>query len=248
MRLVRGLTIVMGWSFVRLLLPALAFGGVLAPSVVALSAANEPSGGEVLLADDFDDPAAGVLPGRSPSPDRWTAGQADGEYRIVKIDPAASLWPRVPLPGRYEDSTVALDARIVRDTVPDTELRFITLLCRFGASGSYMFRVDPFTRSYRIVRYAPGELSGTTLLLDISPAILPDSATNRVEMTCAGDTISGRVNGVELGSVQDSTHREGRLLIGLWTIDVPGEARFDNLVVTAPSRALTEPESGGATE
>jgi hypothetical protein len=58
---------------------------------------------------------------------------------------------------------------------------------------------------------------------------------NRIELTCAGETIAVAVNGTEVARMQDGGHRAGRSWIGVESdpsrrhgVDV----RFDNLVVT----------------
>ncbi|HYR17243.1 MAG TPA: hypothetical protein VEQ67_23965, partial [Mycobacterium sp.] len=68
-------------------------------------------------------------------------------------------------------------------------------------------------------------------------ALLRNQVTNRIELSCVGPTISGRINGNEVVSAQDSAYRQGALFIAAGA-DAGGpptvEAHFRNLVVTGP--------------
>ena len=55
------------------------------------------------------------------------------------------------------------------------------------------------------------------------------------KLICARTTISARINGTEVASIQDNAFREGHMEIAAGTLaDVarPSEARFRNLIVT----------------
>ncbi len=67
--------------------------------------------------------------------------------------------------------------------------------------------------------------------------LLRNQVTNRIELSCIGSTISGRINGTEEVSAQDSAYRQGGLFIAAGA-DAGGppnvEAHFRNLVVSGP--------------
>ena len=84
-----------------------------------------------------------------------------------------------------------------------------------------------------------------------SSAIHADNQTNHLELVCNGTTITGRVNGVQVVSVQDSKYLSGLvwLTAGLFNEFLPAtsDARFDNLVIqpggSASTSAPAQPES-----
>lgn len=187
-----------------------------------------PRVGAVLLADDFNDPAAGYLPAASPdSPFR--IGYVDGEYEI-----AGTRGGFVALPGVFRDSSLSVDVRLVGDATR----RAIGVACRASEEGWYQVTVIPDTRSFSLAKFSLTG-SATTLIADqVSAAILRGNPVNRLELTCSGTTIAPSANGTPLGSVQDETYREGWYQVSvLATVPdlAPGEEvalRLDNLSVT----------------
>lgn len=197
------------------------------PPTPTLTPAPRP--GDILLTDNFNDPAAGFLPRASPDPARYLFGYVDGEYMIRRVDASYTGASAADLPGIYADASIALDARLVG--TPGNA--YVRVSCReqAGAESEYRFAVRPGTREFRIERRDRGT---TTALLDwrASGAIREGTQTNRLELSCVGNRISGGINGTEVGVVQDDTYRQGRIEIGLFASRSTAEARFDNLVVT----------------
>lgn len=185
--------------------------------------------GDVLLTDNFNDPAAGFLPRSSPDPARYLLGYADGEYMIRRVDASYTGASTADLPGIYGDASIAIDARLVG--TPGNA--YVRVSCReqAGTDSEYRLAVRPGSREFRLERRDRGR---ATALLDwrASPAIRDGNQTNRLELICAGDRITASINGVEVGSVADDTYKQGRMEIGLFSTGVTSEARFDNLVVT----------------
>lgn len=187
--------------------------------------------GPVLLSENFDDPARGVLPQSSSEPALWLVGYQNGEYVVSSVDPFRSGALGIRLPNTYTDAMLAVDARLTAGL----RAGYIALACRAGA-GHYRLTVHPDSRSFALARWDGGT---RVALVDwrVSPAIKEWSQTNRLELSCAGSTITARVNGVPLASVQDGTYREGGLWIGAGAFRDARElisARFDNLLVTRP--------------
>jgi len=65
-----------------------------------------------------------------------------------------------------------------------------------------------------------------------SASILRGNETNRVELRCAGSTISAAVNGVQVVSVSDSTYQTGGFAIVVAWTGSAADVRFENLVIT----------------
>jgi hypothetical protein len=100
----------------------------------------------------------------------------------------------------------------------------------------YNLVVFPDAQSFRLVRYDTGEPSSTAPR-QFSAAIRPDNAWNRLDLSCIGSTITASANGVELGTMQDDTHKRGSFFIVLGgpAYAMPhAEARLDNLVIYGP--------------
>jgi predicted dienelactone hydrolase len=196
--------------------------------------------GPILLRDDPTGAAAGRLPAESPDPARFAAGYADGTYEIALNGAAEGA--AVPLPGTYGDASIAVDAALV-DPSPDHHLQ---LACRARESGAqYTLDVRPAAGDFAIQRwlFIPSLIPWTTggqhlVLPKSSPAIRLGGATNRVELSCRGTTITARINGVTVASVSDNTLQEGRMVLAVrQSAGNAGPsarpiARFSNLVIT----------------
>lgn len=176
-------------------------------------------------------------------------GNVGGEYRIAIPQPAPGVrLHRMALPGRYADASVAVDGRVVATPAPagNTQQPLIALECRVQPDGSrYEITVQPAVGRFRLYRF-DGE-SSVTLVDGLSPAVPPSSAinrgeaVNRLELSCVGNTITASVNGTTVGTAMDDTYVEGEIRIhaGITMASQPGpmraaDARFSNLVVTAP--------------
>lgn len=205
-----------------------------APAPAAGPQTLPPSGGQprVIVNDPLADPAAGVLPG--PAADTATTRHAyeGGEYALRTVDPAAGEAVEVFLPSTYTDAALAITARIAGPSAG----RFVRIGCRDTAAGGYALTLNVETGGYRLIRWDGG--GPRTLREGTAPVLRPGGEGNRLELRCTGRTIAGSVNGVQVASVEDGTYTQGRLWIGAGSYDnAPAgivDARFSNLVVTAP--------------
>ena len=122
--------------------------------------------------------------------------------------------------------------------------------CRAGEEhNGYAFRVQPAPATFH---------SGDSMLMarsSWSAAMLPLSSTlpmrsNRIEIACSGDSISGALNGEAAISTSDNTVASGLFIGAVATApETPGTlfASFDNLEVSALSSSAEEEESVEAT-
>ncbi|HYU18842.1 MAG TPA: serine/threonine-protein kinase, partial [Chloroflexota bacterium] len=184
------------------------------------------------LFDDFKNPASGRLPASSSDPNSYALGYVDGEYMIRTIAPDA--FPIAFIPGTYTDTSLAVDARLVGSAAR----RYLALGCRrepnVATAGEYEFVVTPEDGMYMLARWDNGK---QTLIVpwQASAAIKRGTQANRLELSCAGTTVTVLANGTQLASVQDNTYRQGRLWIGAASFPdshLTVDARFDNLAVT----------------
>lgn len=183
--------------------------------------------GKVLLADNFDDPARGVLPKTSPEPSRYGLGYVGGEYQTKGVEAEAGRLVSVALPGQYTDTAVSMDVRLVGQA---SRVR-VFIACRSQGSNTptaYRLFLGPDTGLVQLIRRDPGV---DRYLGDrSSSAALRGAVTNHLELRCSGTHIAGLVNGVEVFAAEDRTYQKGEILIGM-RLENPGDARWDNLVV-----------------
>jgi hypothetical protein len=138
----------------------------------------------------------------------------------------------------YGDATIAVDARLVGDTADRT----IILLCRVtqasAAHSGYLFQINPSAGQSLLTKLDNGR-PATLVPWSPTAAIKAGVATNHLELDCLGNSITARVNGVEVFRVTDpAALPPGDVEIGVSRL-APGqgtaEARFSNLTV-GPSR------------
>lgn len=181
------------------------------------------------LADNFDDPVSGVLPTSSDRPSAYVRGYVAGEYQVQIVDPAFDPVAAAFIPGIYTNASIAVDARLVGASTS----RRLSVSCRRqpDADSAYRLTVSPDTGRFLLSRRD----TGTRVDLvswQSSPAIRRGNQTNRLELICVGTTISAKINGIELASVQDGTYQLGRMWIGVAATNATADARFNDLVVT----------------
>src|SRR5579871_5337239 len=199
--------------------------------VAVIPAHAQDTSSAVVLADDFSDPARGVLPSVSPQPAAFTAAYVNGAYQIDSVDPAQA--DVIPLPGDYADSTLALDATLSGDTVH----RLLRLTCRQPdgmADGGYRLLVNFNALTFMLHRVDSGQ---HTTLVDATPYPAPAGPWTHLELGCTGSTITVAINGAALASVADGTYSVGTSDIGIGGGAGLAEARFQNLMVSGPPGA-----------
>jgi hypothetical protein len=182
---------------------------------------------DVLLADDFSNAQTGVLPNSPPNPPAFQRGYMDGEY-MVRVD-FSEVVANAPTRDEYADATLAVDAHPTDET-PQAQ---IWLYCRrFGSVPSgYRFRVEPATQRFSVDRVDKAQPT-TLVSMRTADVINSGSDVNHLELTCAGSTIAGSINGQPVFSVQDATYTQGTLNIGAsGPSDGSGEVRFANFAL-----------------
>jgi hypothetical protein len=189
-----------------------------------------------VLRDDFDNPGRGILPQQSSNPARSRFAYQDGVYVVAKVDPAFNAAPSVRVPDTYQDSVLSVDARLVEEAGTS---RYYALLCRRQpgeASNGYRLTVYPGPGWFSLSRWDDG-VQVLLVPVTFSRAVHLGFEWNNLELRCAGDTISAKINGFTVASVTDQTYQSGTLnLLAGTTAGFQGtvEAHFDNLVVTRP--------------
>jgi hypothetical protein len=188
----------------------------------------------VLFADDFNSPAVGQLQKSSPLPAYYELGYDAGEYFVRKIAPTWPQSPGVAIPGRYTDTSVQVDARLVGPT----EQRYLVVVCRDqGTSDSnYRLMIDPSRGAVSLNRWDAGRQVQLTDW-QVSPAVRTGNEVNHLELICNGSQIAALINGIQVAAVTDATYSQGQILLLVGhAASTPStvEGRFDNLLVTRP--------------
>ncbi len=191
------------------------------PALTSTPAPTPTPAPRVVLADNFDDPSKGRLPSASGNLSQSLFGYVEGEYQIK---PGAA----VAIPGTYANISVAFDARLVSGASESS----VNIQCRrlSAAESWYVVNVTPQLGAVAANRIDNG--TGKNLVpRQAWPAIRQGAETNHIEVNCVGITISARINGVEVLSVEDSTYNSGQVRLGATGVQAT-DVRIDNLVVT----------------
>ena len=195
-------------------------------------ATQQGSGQELLYQDTFDDPSAETA-------GDWAANEGvlrDVGYKddalVIRGRRQEELtWSQLQQP--FGDATVAVDAWVAGGDGDDGYAYGVA--CRVQSTpeeGGYGF----FLRgdgAYAIVKDI-GAQPIPAATWSSSDAILTGGSPNRVAATCSGDTMTLRVNGQELATLEDEAFADGKIaLLAVRYGSAPVEVRFDNLEVTA---------------
>jgi predicted Ser/Thr protein kinase len=180
----------------------------------------------VLLANALSSAEDGLL-GTDTSdtaPGRFT--YAGGDYVVSKPrpQPPSTGWF---LAEQFADTALTVDARLQGEIAN----RSIQLGCRAGDAGGYTLVVQPDGGAFQLLR---DDGQRVTRLIDRTPsaAIHRGTEVNRISLSCRGPTLTVNINGQQVGQVQDSRYRSGRLSIGVGGENLSAEGHFRNLVVT----------------
>jgi len=98
-----------------------------------------------------------------------------------------------------------------------------------GAAGGYADLADDQLVITEVVSGTERPLAGPT---DVSSMTRSDQTDNHLEMLCKGSTITARVNGNDVVSVQNADYAQGGMVIGAGAPGAAFEAHFKNLLVT----------------
>jgi len=196
-----------------------------------------PASGGILFSDALDAVTTGRLVRSSTQPSNFVVGYGSDGYLLQKVNPSFQGLVSVSVPiaaGTADDSVIAVDAKVIDPTAN----RFVALVCRdqSSANSGYRFSVVPASGQAAISRVDGGAATALVGPVDAS-ALLRNQVTNRIELSCVGGNLGGRINGTEIASAQDAAYRQGGLLIAAGA-DASGpltvEAHFKNLMVTSP--------------
>lgn len=196
--------------------------------------------GDVLLLDHFDNRSARQLPQAAPVA-FVDVGYTAGEYKIrieLEYQSGAETDYFAGPSSLFANVRAAVDGRLWGGV----ESRRFGMGCRAtapnGHLSGYFLAVTPALGQFSLSRLDAGD---PTVLVGSqgSPAVERGSKSNHLELTCAGDTVTARINGTEVASILDGRYSIGAVMLFAGrdrALSV--EARFRDLIV---SEVLLEP-------
>jgi hypothetical protein len=183
--------------------------------------------GDKLFWDDFSD-GSGNWPQVS-SPDGSLA-IAGGSYRIQVLSINYDI---LATPGHtYRDMQVEADATRLAGPLQN----ILGLACRAGNLKNYYFFIISSDGYYALGKITNGKTSllGQEMMLQ-DAVIIPGAGPNHLRFTCAGEILSGFVNGQLVASSTDTDFFSGDAGLVAGALDTGGvDIAFDNFVVSRP--------------
>jgi hypothetical protein len=149
----------------------------------------------VMFRDDFGDPDRPGLPPSAPPGAKFERHYDGGHYVIQSVDPSLREVVRADLPGSYQDTSVV----VLGSLEGDASGRDVIVACRSQATSvtQLRFRAEPAEQRFALEYWKNGQ--PTTLLAPTRhPAIRPGGEENRLELTCVGSRVIGRINGQDI--------------------------------------------------
>ena len=155
------------------------------------------------LSDNFEAAARGVFQPSYSLPNVGEGGYTEGELRVRRLSTGGGYALPVPHTPDLDNATLAVDARVVGPSAD----RLVYISCRRKSSEpntGYRFEVDPATGQFKVARW-DGTNETALSPWRASDAIRRNNESNRLELTCAGNTIEAALNGRSVAKVEDGT-------------------------------------------
>jgi hypothetical protein len=185
-----------------------------------------------VIVDSFDDPSAGVLQEGSDDPDlRYDYDDEGYEIDAFADDFSGDLI--VPVPGEFSNGAIAIDAELTGRN--DSNGHYLFLACRVRDNTGYKLEIRPLAQVAAIWLLSP---EGDERIASVGLEGDPNPGPFRMEFRCAGETLTGFINGQEIVSVTDSTYDQGSFTFGAGVYRLsagPVSADFENLAVSVPA-------------
>lgn len=192
-----------------------------------LSAGSDAPSAGVLFQDDFSDPSSGWDQVRN---DEGITDYEDGSYRIFVQSSNIDYWANPNL--NFADVNIVVQATKVGG--PDDN--DFGVLCRYQDAENFYFFIISSDGYYGI-----GKMKDDQQILLSDENLLPSEdinqgeATNRIQASCVGSTLTLSVNDQLLTRVEDSDFLSGDVGLIAGTYDTSGtDIHFDDFIVLKP--------------
>ncbi len=183
--------------------------------------------GDRLFWDDFSDPAAGWP---EASDEVGTLAFSDGTYHLTVDSPSYDLWAV----SGHSFRAVQVEADAARLAGP--EVNRFGLICGYRDTQNFFFFIIS-SDGY----YALGKIEGDSAsligqeMMAYSRTIAQGTATNHLQLECAGQTLRGSINGQVVAVADDDGLSSGDAGLLAGAFEEGGVViSFDNFVVTKP--------------
>lgn len=212
------------------------------PALGPAPAAAQPADDEIVLIDEtFNNPDAGEF--RAYEREGTRTEYDRGAYVMEGFGEQFPGLISESILDVVADGTIAVDVRLRGPA----DGRFLYVGCRADDRGGIGYQLGLVPANGSVVLLTVDAAGGYLPLTDfvVHDAIHTGSRTNRLELSCRGSAITGRVNGADIVSVTDDQYQQGTFYVGAGIFSgTTGsvEGVFDNLLVTkvaptdAPSR------------
>lgn len=223
----------------RTILRVLIMLALLAPVIPTVALAQNDDQ-VVVVADNFDDPAVGILPVQRD--DEFRYAYDDGGYEIDAFADDFSGDLTVPVPGEFPNGTITIDAALTGKN--DSNGHYLFLGCRIQDDTGYKLEIRPLAQVVAIWLLSP---DGNTRIANMGLDIEPSSGPFTIAFSCLGNELTGYMDGQEVISVTDSTYDRGSFTFGAGVYKISAgkvSADFDNLSIAVPAdEAPATPEA-----
>ncbi len=197
----------------------------------AFAATANAQSDSLVLVDDMEDPAVGLLSEVSANPDLSAFTYFDGRYFIQTLQE-----------GTTGDIFSFLNTNPVSDTIMSIDLaiggdqtgKYGLIGCRAGIDNAgYQFSLEPAAGVAALWRIDP---SGAVKLgeADVADLVVPGTDFNTLGIGCEGNVIAAAINGEVVLSQNDDTYTSGLSYIGAGAYEGAPEtvvAAFDDLII-----------------
>lgn len=213
---------------IRWLVAAVMLISAVSPALALAQTGDEA----VVVSDNFDDPAAGILAEGSDDPN-LRYDYDDGGYEIDAFADDFSGDLTVAVPGVFTDGTIGIDAALTGKN--DGNGHYLFLACRVRDQTGYKLEIRPLAGVAALWLLGSG---GNQRIANVGLEGAPGAGPFHIELSCEGDTITGRIDGQEVISATDRTYDQGSFAFGAGVYKVNAgkvSADFDNLTVSVPA-------------
>lgn len=215
---------------VRTIIRVLVTAVLLVSAIPAVALAQE-NDQVVVVSDNFDDPALGILPAQRD--DAFRFAYDDGGYEIDAFADDFSGDLTVPVPGAFPNGTITIDATLTGKN--DGNGHYLFLACRVQDQTGYKLEIRPLAQVVAIWLLSP---SGNTRIANLGLDIDPGPGPFTTAFSCLGNELTGYLDGQEIITVTDDTYDAGSFAFGAGVYKIsagPVSADFENLTIAVPA-------------
>ena len=189
---------------------------------------TDTSDPNILFSDDFSDTSSGWDVN---STSDGSVGYSNGTYRIAVSTTDMMLWGN-PYQNFQNDVRIVVDA--TKSGGPDDNA--LGIICRYKDVDNFYLFIISSDGYAGIAIYKNDEFSMLSAeYMDTSDAIIQGAASNHIEATCIGSTLTLFINGTQASVATDSSFSGGDVGLFAKTFSEGNvDISFDNLVVSKP--------------